>query len=70
MSQENAGSAVALADLCEEAVQRCGADWRRIEAYIAERLRDMAPAERARAESQIAQILRFRAPVPSRPQQH
>ncbi len=54
-----------LAELCGEAVERFGADWPRIQAYVAERIARMPGDEQKRLTEDVNRILSFYAP--SRP---
>ncbi len=54
-----------LAELCQEAVERFGDDWGRIQAYVAERIALMPRDDQQRLAEDIDRLLGFRAP--SRP---
>lgn len=52
-----------LADLCNEAVMRCGADWPAIEKHIANEIRSMDEGERSHLIQKVREILDFAPPV-------
>lgn len=65
MTKRNSNTPVTLADLCRDAVERFGADWPRIQAYVAEKIALLPGDERKRLTADVDRILSFCAP--SRP---
>lgn len=65
MTERNCNTEASLAELCREAVERFGADWPRIQAYVAERIALLPGDERKRLTDDVSRILSFCAP--SRP---
>jgi hypothetical protein len=65
MTERNSNTTISLADLCRDAVERFGADWPRIQAYVAEQIALMPGEERKRLTDDVDRILSFFAP--SRP---
>jgi hypothetical protein len=48
-----------LADLCDEAVARHGADWRGIERYVSDELEKLGKDERDQITAKIQNLLKF-----------
>lgn len=65
MTERNSNTPLSLAELCREAVERFGADWPRIQAYVVERIALLPGDERKRLTDDVNRILSFCAP--SRP---
>lgn len=65
MTERNCNTEASLAKLCREAVERFGADWPRIQAYVAEQMALLPGDERKRLTDDVNRTLSFCAP--SRP---
>lgn len=52
----------ALAAICAEAAQRHGGDWHAVESHIRKLVYALPENERARLESVMDRVLRYRAP--------
>jgi hypothetical protein len=65
MTERNSNITISLADLCRDAVERFGADWPRIQVYVAEQIALMPGEERKRLTDDVDRLLSFFAP--SRP---
>jgi hypothetical protein len=60
--QRNNCGPLSLTELCQEAIERCGGDWAEVEAYLQERLAQLAADDREILEAEINRTLRFSAP--------
>lgn len=65
MTQRISHGPASLAELCQEAVERFGDDWARIQAYVTERIALMPGDDQKRLADDVDRLLAFCAP--SRP---
>lgn len=65
MSQCNRHGPISLAELCQEAVDRFGDDWLRIQSYVTECIALLPEDDRERLTDEVGRLLSFSAP--SRP---
>lgn len=62
MEQDGVARTVSLAELCREAVARHGDNWVEVKAYVAGRIEELPPHERAAFELDVERMLSFDAP--------